>query len=612
MRPLVALLCLTCALATKPCDASGSTSLADEGAHEWTVAETVDVADQLLSDARYQEALNTYLQILDQSDALPETIARARRGHGRALRRLARFDESLEVERDNVRFAQQHGLLAYQGHALNAMAVCHRRLGDPEAALQLYEQALEVRTEVGDPHYVATSLNNIAIIYKTLGDTVTALRFYLQSLAIHRQSGDAVEIARTLSNISSMFMDIGDYGEALRYASRLEPYFPKIENAYVLSMAKRRLGTAYLRMNQLDKARPIIEEVMAHELEVRSSRLPFMLAYRAELAQRSGNNSAALEYADQAVTEAQAFDVTTLQAALLARGRVQIAMGNLEDAKTSLQQALQLAEQSNMRLSEMAALIELADAESDTGNAKSALGYLRRYVALRDETADSVIGRQIANVGNERDRRDAALQMAQLRFDNELSSLRLDRQHKLMWAAGIIVALLIGLILVLVSRYRAVQRLATTDTLTGLRNRRFFMEQLEASVSRAEPFQVGIIDLDHFKAINDEHGHQAGDIVLRRIARLLRQHLDGTELARIGGEEFAFLCPADYPAKQRCEQLLGALRSTAPDDGPHCTASVGLSIASGTGSSLSAVLREADLALYEAKHNGRDQIIVVV
>lgn len=163
------------------------------------------------------------------------------------------------------------------------------------------------------------------------------------------------------------------------------------------------------------------------------------------------------------------------------------------------------------------------------------------------------------------------------------------------------------------------ERLATTDALTGLSNRGHFMQQaaieLERSQRHQRPVTVGLADLDHFKSINDRHGHAAGDAVLKVLAGLMDSTCRKSDLfGRYGGEEFAFLFPETPPAEARllAERLLaalGALPIVLPGgDTIHVTLSMGLVDARGLG--LDAALQQADAALYAAKAAGRNRVEV--
>lgn len=162
--------------------------------------------------------------------------------------------------------------------------------------------------------------------------------------------------------------------------------------------------------------------------------------------------------------------------------------------------------------------------------------------------------------------------------------------------------------------------LANSDPLTGLANRRRFEDRLAQAWRRAQRSGDGLslllLDLDHFKAINDERGHAAGDHVLVKVAEclqgLVRQ--DDT-LARIGGEEFAVIaCSADEtPARQLGERLRRAVETLTmhPDEGPpiRVTLSVGVATIDPVDDEPAGLFKRADQALYEAKKSGRNRVM---
>ncbi|HSI40129.1 MAG TPA: diguanylate cyclase [Xanthobacteraceae bacterium] len=159
-------------------------------------------------------------------------------------------------------------------------------------------------------------------------------------------------------------------------------------------------------------------------------------------------------------------------------------------------------------------------------------------------------------------------------------------------------------------------RLAATDPLTGIPNRRFFDAfaslQMERFLRFGGPLCLMIVDLDYFKAVNDAHGHLAGDEVLRRIAALGKSVIRRCDLfARHGGEEFVCLLPGTdefgtLQAAERLRKSIEALQIVAGAAAVSVTASIGIaSIACGE-TSMDGVFRRADAALYQAKAAGRN------
>ncbi|MFA6955420.1 MAG: diguanylate cyclase [Thermoanaerobaculia bacterium] len=168
---------------------------------------------------------------------------------------------------------------------------------------------------------------------------------------------------------------------------------------------------------------------------------------------------------------------------------------------------------------------------------------------------------------------------------------------------------------------RRLREEALHDPLTGLHNRRFFEEAAARDVARAlrrgEPLSVAMIDIDHFKAINDTHGHAVGDLVLRQVATILRAGVRASDLlCRFGGEEFvAVLSGASLEhALEIAEQWRASIAASRIDAGAGatigCTISVGVAqLAGDQADTVDLVLQRADGALYEAKHRGRDRVV---
>lgn len=162
---------------------------------------------------------------------------------------------------------------------------------------------------------------------------------------------------------------------------------------------------------------------------------------------------------------------------------------------------------------------------------------------------------------------------------------------------------------------------AIRDPLTGLFNRRYLEETLEREFNRALRMKrsVGVImlDLDHFKQFNDTFGHEAGDVLLRKLGGFLKQHLRGGDIAcRYGGEEFALILPEVSPGHllRRAEQLREGIKHlTVPYQGRDLdtlSMSLGIAIFPTHGGTGQRVLNAADVALYEAKRQGRDRVVV--
>lgn len=270
---------------------------------------------------------------------------------------------------------------------------------------------------------------------------------------------------------------------------------------------------------------------------------------------------------------------------------------------------------------EVAPLFKLrADANAALGNLVAAYADLDEYMHRYTTTNELRRIRQVAalharfEIDLELDR-NAALQR-----ELNASKLRqrdLQRRTLLAITAGsLAVALLTALLIGARAHRRQLASLANLDSLTGLPNRRYTAQLVEEGLGRAasqgEPLTIALIDLDHFKTINDRCGHAAGDHVLKEFARLARATLRGTDtIGRWGGEEFLLAMPGAtldiaLAVVERLRTVAQTIVIPDCDDGLRVSVSAGLAVNDVKPNSLDALVARADIALYRAKHDGRN------
>ncbi|MBB3284194.1 GGDEF domain-containing protein [Mitsuaria sp. BK037] len=180
-----------------------------------------------------------------------------------------------------------------------------------------------------------------------------------------------------------------------------------------------------------------------------------------------------------------------------------------------------------------------------------------------------------------------------------------------------VLLLSVGVLLMASERVREeFELLATRDALTGALTRRAVLqaggEEFDRWRRYGQPLSLVLLDIDHFKQVNDRHGHQAGDRVLSGAVAAMRGELRVNDrLGRYGGEEFVILLPSTdaEAARASAERVRAALAAHAPEPGiPPCSASLGVAWAQPGDTSLDALLARADAALYRAKANGRNRV----
>jgi diguanylate cyclase (GGDEF)-like protein len=269
-------------------------------------------------------------------------------------------------------------------------------------------------------------------------------------------------------------------------------------------------------------------------------------------------------------------------------------------------------------------LYELA---RDEGDFKSALAFHEQFAVADKGYLDDVSARHLAYQKVSHENIANKLQVDALKSENRV--LQLEKQltakavetGRLYIALLILIALFIGLWAYRTKRSQLhFMQLSRLDGLTGISNRLHFIGEaqraLEGGGKAREPLCIALCDLDHFKSINDRHGHATGDYVLKRVVAVCKSLLGPNDIfGRFGGEEFAFVFPGcgAPEARRRSEELRQAIAAiSTKQEGVDLTVSASFGIAStiSSGFDLRQLLARADSALYDAKRTGRNRVVL--
>ena len=516
-------------------------------------------------------------------------------------------------------------------------------LGRHNEAARYFERALQTLGESGTPTQIAFLHRGIGVALVELESYQLALKHYLIALEASDAADESIESAKTAGNIGILYTSIGELELARDYHGRALAGFEKAGFKPGIAGSLVNLGSVAAKFGQRaidagDAAVATREHHSLRELNERAQALFAELGNQRGVAyaesniglalDRLGHPLQALPHHQHSLALRRAIgDKFGTVNSLIGLAATMTSLQRYDEAAAALVEAdgLVPAETFALRKEVAATRVNLAETRGDYPAALAAQRDVTRLAALG---ADADQLSKIAALQDRFDADHAAKEIDLLRSEARLGELQLQRERQVTRLSMLVAALAVVLFLVLFSRYRvgvsSARKLtvaARTDHLTDLPNRRHLLELMEYEVSRVarggRPFCLLMADLDDFKHINDRHGHDAGDAVLRETAHRLRHAVRKQDsIARWGGEEFLFLLPESDKAgalilanklRERISAepfLIGTERRPI-----RVTLTLGLSEYQ-PGMDLDDCIKAADSSLYQGKQSGKNRIEV--
>ncbi len=571
---------------------------------------------------------------------------------GRSALALGDYERAFTLAQRITTLGQRLGDASAQGQAQNILGIIERRRGHLDLAAAHQQRARELFDSAGNRAGAARALTDLGTVLRDRGEVAGALEAHLDALAM---SPDRID--HVYRNLGLLYRDVDDATASRNYFERAlqaarERGAPPSAYATVI-------GSYASLLNELGEY-PGAQAAATEALAIDSALddLPHQGLEHLELGRALlglGQPQAAVGHFEQALQLGRRVHQREIVArALLHLGEAALGERDLPRARGLIESAI--GELANTRLRP-----QLADAyalrqqlASDEGKAREALDYANQAMRLREELSGIRTSRQLAVLEARHERSDAEHRVALLAKDNELQAARIERQALV---RDIVLLALAGLLLAfaaLVWRHRGVRRLnrelaarnleidqqrnaldranatlraqasdllraATTDALTQVANRRHLLDCLGQRVADAlahsRPLALMLIDFDHFKRINDQHGHLFGDEVLVTGVATLREALGADHVVgRYGGEEFVAIVSDDSEqevlvmAERLRMRVESSLARLAPSLNGLATISIGVAFLADLGPRADAamLLEAADRAVYLAKREGRN------
>lgn len=493
----------------------------------------------------------------------PAAIGSLQHSMAVSLHGLGRYDEAIALHRQALQRSQAVQDWAAQAKAHNSIALCYLDLSEFEEAQSHFEASLELRRFLGDSDGEARVLHNLGMLYRRFAKPEQALDYYQQTL--ERFSNDPASQAQVLNNMGFTYYTMGqDFNlqkqtqaahEAFRQALAL------YDQALSLQEPRSRAGllalgnsaAAYLALGQWPQALSRYEQTLA-------------------LAQELGNRRVA----------------TTVYLDL---GLMQQERGEYPEAERYLLQALNLCQEMGLKEDQSRAHLGLSQLYESWQRFSEALQHHKMYHNLVSQFRNEAIAKRAQAFAIKLDLERAKHQAELHRLRSEELAER--NRH-------------------LEDHSAQLSEKAYQDGLTGLRNRHFLNEWLVLQNQNAEPLGLMVIDIDHFKRINDRWGHLLGDEVLRRVSQTVQRCSRNSDWAvRYGGEELVLLLP--HTELDACTRVAERIRMEVEQSpwlelAPSLQVTISVGIACGPAHQGQRLLQQADAALYQAKHQGRNQV----
>lgn len=532
--------------------------------------------------------------------------------------------EQIELTRALLPRARRAGL---EAGALECQGAIMESAGDNALASEFYDKAVRVAAAANDDEMLATTLFSRGYLLGVQGQYAAGLADLKRARGIFERMRLPTHALTVLNGIATLYSRMGDYAEARRiYTSALKAQREAGMRREEL-VTLHNLGRAHEKLQEWEQAQRAFAEsyTVSHELKYLRGEA-YALRGLAAIASAKGDPVGALAILERAALLQQQVPDARLQAQIqLVRGVALHRLNRLAPSAAALNEALQVFEQADSPVESRDTHVELAAVYAQMGNWRAGYEHLAHAQKIAEHLFRNQIDQRFATLKVEFDTAAKEKENTLLVRENEANQKALEQERRarsLQAAVITLTVILAGLLATLaIHQWRSTRRmrqLAMTDELTGVPNRRAVLSQLAPVLESAARRRCAmlIIDIDHFKSINDQYGHAEGDEALKLVASKLRDQVhEPAFIGRLGGEEFVVVLPdTELAASSRMAERFREQVMTIDTSRWLCdrgiTVSIGLTLSKSAGDTPSAMLQRADCALYEAKRAGRNCVRV--
>lgn len=597
---------------------------------------------------KYKDAISEYKKALpyltENDDEVKKRLALTNQRIAQTYTRLKNSKEAIYFYKNSLSAYTDLNNKKSMATSLRNLATQERYRRNYVVALDYSIRSLELHRQLADPIALAQSLSAAGIIYRYLGRYEKSLEHMSEAHSIYKEKNKINDIAETSKDIGLIYTRLRQFPQAKSFY-QLTIDLPKEKvTPTTRAAALREIAVIDLNTGEYKSA----EEAALKAYRIyqdKNDKLKSSTTARiiGKVYQASGNEDKAIFYYDRALSLAVEINKKKDQIKALALlGRILINI-DTNKAITYLEQSLKLSDESNIKNEKLSAYRSLRQAEKLQNNYSKSLSYAEKELELskiinteREQTelirAKATLASHKMEMELESLREIARLDQLELEKKNneieivnqasQISQLELTKNKYSNIALASLSAICLFMVFFIYRRFidsrrlnKKLDYLAARDPLTNCYNRRFLIDHMNDDFSdlaqlKKRNYFVIMTDIDYFKAVNDTHGHTAGDTVLRGVAETLQKAVRKNDIvARFGGEEFCIILPDVSLEKALiiAETIRQKIESSQ-FDGISVTCSFGVTSIQFEAESPTKLIDQADIALYNAKSKGRNQV----
>ncbi|MDO6567438.1 diguanylate cyclase [Alteromonas sp. 1_MG-2023] len=597
----------------------------------------LDVPDREVTQQLINNIRQSKLDYLQSEDELTRAFNSSKNQHWETLHLQA---AALYAE---LLFRQEKyaALTSHLQHYLDYEALINHN----DIYLLFLESQLKSLTRIDDPapaqalakkledQLSQQSINEKITIFRALAYYYTAddalrktLKAALDGLELAIQNDDVASQGYFYRKIADAYSYLNDKEKAIYYAKKAVSTFEKTNDGLFTSKAYWSLGNILLENDDTSNALIYLNKALAYFKKVDMKKgLAFAQYSIANIQYLQENYETALTLAQENIELARSADINDMQlASMILLSNIYIKQGALAKAEQINDDVFLIIDKFSRSVYKAKFFSERYELKRKLNRTEDAFDAIEKELFYTNKHYDATSESNIKALQVKFEVKEKEDQIRKLEYQKNISELQAkeENQQKIIWRLSAAIAFILVLVALLLFYRQALQRkkyhrMASTDHLANCLNRRGILNAANTKLTQ-QNITVAIVDLDYFKKINDEYGHDIGDLVLIAFANAAKETLSkNDDFGRYGGEEWLFvLNSADETAIRNTFKQLAATYQKYCNDiealskNTNMTFSVGVTLGNKSNQSLDTLIKQADNVLYQAKENGRNQVVI--